>query len=88
MNLEKMNLTMNIPHAADARRAIEKGEYEKATKQAAEVEKLIHGAISKGQKYVGGDGYLEPSVKAKLESMGYTCTSSSQCNEEYYSISW
>lgn len=79
---------MNIPRAADARRAIENAEYEKAIKQAAEVEKLIHDAISKGQKYVGGNGYLEPSVKAKLESMGYTCTSASQYNEEYYSISW
>lgn len=79
---------MNIPHAADARRAVEKGEYEKASKQAAEVEKLINDAISKGQKCVSGDGSLEPSVKAKLETKGYICTSGQQYNEIYYSISW
>lgn len=81
-------IKINIPHAADARRSIEKGEYEKAAKQAIEVEKLINEAIAQGKKSVSGDDKLEPSIKAKLEEIGYTCTSGQQYNETYYSISW
>ncbi len=81
-------IKMNIPHAADARRSIEKGEYEKAVNQAAEVEAMITKAIAQGGKSVGGSGRLEPPVKAKLEEMGYKCESGSQYNESYWSVSW
>jgi hypothetical protein len=81
-------IKMNIPHAADARRAIEKGQYEKAVKQAAEVEALITKAVSQGQTSAGGSGRLEAPVKAKLEEMGYKCSSGCQYNEDYWSVSW
>lgn len=81
-------IKMNIPHAAEARRAIEKGEYEKAVKQAAMVEAKIAHAITQGQKSTGGDGHLESAVQMKLKEMGYKCECGSQYNESYWSVSW
>lgn len=81
-------IKMNIPHAADALRAIEKGAYEKAERQAAEIEKAITEAIASGQKSIAGSGPMEPPVKNKLREMGYKCESGSQYNESYWSISW
>ena len=64
-------IKMNIPSAAEAKHAIESGEYEKAQKQALEVESLITKAIAEGKSYAGGNGFLEPFLKAKLTEMGY-----------------
>lgn len=81
-------LKMNIPTAQDARKTLEKGQYEKANKQAVEVESRINEAIAKGQHAISGDGGLEPSVKASLERLGYKYESGSQRNESYWSVSW
>lgn len=79
---------MNIPHAADARRVIEKGEYAAALEQAELVTQKITAAVAAGQTSTGGDGYLLAPVKAKLEEKGYKCSSGSQYNESYWSVSW
>lgn len=81
-------INMNIPHAADARAAIERGKYEKAEKQALEVEKMIKAALAEGRSAIGGDGCLEPSIKAKLEEMGYKYREGNQYNESSWSVSW
>jgi arabinogalactan endo-1,4-beta-galactosidase len=82
------DLKMNIPHASEARRAIEKGQYEKAQKQAAEVETQINDAVAKGGKSISGTGYLEPAVKAKLSELGYKCDGGTQYNQDWWSVSW
>jgi len=79
---------MNIPSAAEARQSYDKGEYEKAKKQAAEVEEQIQDAIASGKTSVSGDGFIEPPVKAKLKFLGYKCDEGTQYNESYWSISW
>jgi hypothetical protein len=81
-------IKMNIPPAAEARRIRAQGEYEKAKKQAAEIEAKIQAAVARGETSVGGDGYIEQPVKAKLEAMGYKCDVGSQYNETYWSVSW
>jgi hypothetical protein len=81
-------IKMNIPNADDARRSIEKGEYEKAKKQAAEVEAQIINAIAQGFKIVSGKGWLEPAVHAKLEEMGYKYESKRDFGNSYWVVSW
>jgi hypothetical protein len=87
MNNEQ-DITMNIPTAAEAAAAIAKGDYERARKQSEEVAAAINKAVAQGAKYAGGDGYLEPSVKAALESKGYKCQHGTQYNESYWSVTW
>jgi len=81
-------LTMNIPTAAAARKALEQGQYEAANNQAREVERLIKEAIGKGQNRANGDGYIEQSVKTQLEALGYKIENGNHRNEEYWSVSW
>ncbi len=81
-------IMLNIPNAADARKSIEKGQYEKALLQAKEVEGVISKAIKCGQTSVGFDGVLESCVKSALELKGYVVTIGRQYNESYTSISW
>jgi len=78
----------NIPNAIEARRLIERGEYEKASKQAEQISLLIQEAISEGKCSISGEGSLEMPVIKKLEEKDYKCKSGSQYNENYWSISW
>jgi hypothetical protein len=81
-------LQMNIPHAADARRSIEEGEYEKAKQQSAIVESEILKAITDGKRSATGSGSLEPPVEAKLREMGYKCESVDHRNETNWRVTW
>ena len=88
MNHEQEGITMNMPTAADAAAAIAKGDYERARKQSEEVAAAINNAVAQGAKYAGGNGYLEPSVKAALDAKGYKVEHGSQYNESYWSVTW
>ena len=79
---------MNIPTAEEARKAIEQGKYEKAKSQEFHVESQIKEAIGKGLNRISGDGWLEPSVRALLERLGYKYETGTQYNEHYWSVSW
>ena len=79
---------MNIPKASDACKTVDQGEYDKAVKQADEVATAINSAIALGKKSIGGDGHLEPSVRTKLQEMGYQYSTGTQYNESYWSVSW
>ncbi len=79
---------LNVPHAHEARRIVDEGQYQKALDQAQHVQRLIADAIARGQKYVGGDGTFELPVKQKLQEMGYQVSVGNQYNEPYWSVSW
>lgn len=84
-------LAINIPTAKEARNGVNSS-YSKAIKQLKEIKKKINEAISEGKTNVGGSYYLEKSVKERLESLGYKCSTGSRYNEycsiEDYSIEW
>lgn len=75
-------------NANEARKIVEQGRYQKATKQMKEIENKIKESIIQGLVYASFDGIIEKANKEKLEELGYTISSGSQYNESYYSISW
>lgn len=79
---------MNIPTAGEARKKIEKGEYELAQKQREQVEKAINDAIEKGELRASIDGSLQVVIKTELGLKGYRVEVSSQYNECFTLISW
>lgn len=81
-------IQLNIPHASEARKTIENGLYEKAQKQAAQVQSLITKAISEGRRAISLDDSLEPAVVKKLEALGYRYESKFFRNENCTSVSW
>ena len=81
-------IQLNIPHASEARKTIEDGLYEKAQKQAAQVQALINKAISEGRRSVSLSDILEEAVIKKLEALGYKYESNYFRNENCTSVSW
>lgn len=63
-------IQMNIPTAAEAKAAINSGNYEIAKRQAKEIEGKIRTAISVGSSAIQV-AKLETAVKMALESKGY-----------------
>lgn len=76
----------SIPNATVARQAINSGAFAAAQKQAEEISAKLLQAIKEGKSSVNGDGYILPSVKLKLEELGYKCDSWSARNEEGWSV--
>jgi len=79
---------IELLHAADARKQVEAGLYEKAQKQLNKAAETINAAVKLGQWYITLDCHLEPSVKKTLETKGYKVSSGSDRNEFYTTISW
>lgn len=84
--MKEMN--MDIPTAEETRRMIKNGEYKKAIEQAAEIQKMIEHAISKGSTYVCGYGKLEPPIEEKLRKLGYECKEGYDYKSAYWTVSW
>lgn len=80
-------MKINIPHAEDARKLIESGEYERAKVQIKKVEEIINSAVSKGLRTVSLEP-LEKCVVSKLQEMGYTCKTEKDRNESFLFIYW
>lgn len=81
-------MTLNIPSAEEASKSVESYTDLKAANQGAQIESAILAAIKAGQRSIGGNGHLFPSVKAALEALGYRCTEGDRYNESCWGISW
>ena len=81
-------IQLNIPTAEEARKGYVKELYEKASKQAKDVEKRINDAITRGQISISGEGCLEPFIRKLLEEKGYVYSSVNQYNENYWYVTW
>lgn len=82
---------MKIPTAKQAREKVSQGQYDKATEQAARIERAVNEAIEKGSQEVTIQGKIEAANKLALENEGYVVTifdDSSYRNESSYTISW
>jgi len=75
-------------NAEEARKVVEQGQYEKASRQWNDIEKEIEKCIDEGKRYTSFNGTIEKPNKIKLESLGYKVDSGSQYNESYFSVSW
>ena len=85
-------ITMDIPDAADAKAAIEQGDYQAAQRQAQTISVKINDAIKLGLRAISVDKLEEP-VKAALTAKGYKVKydSGGDMRDPYpssYNISW
>lgn len=76
------------PPAAEARRMVDQGDFEKAKQVMAIATKAINTAIRNGQKRATVDGFMPQAVISELKRLGYEIETGSQYNESFTCIKW